>query len=70
MIEPTDEDIGRRVFYSVAGAQKVSGTLDRFTEHYCFVTFDVWDAKKRVWLRGDVSSPTSASELRWKDGGS
>jgi hypothetical protein len=38
MIEPTDEDIGRRVIYQPDGT---GGTLASYTDHYAFVTWDV-----------------------------
>lgn len=63
MIEPTEQDIGRRVFY----ANGDEGVLNRVTEAYAFVTFDVLDVKSKKPVPGSVSSPTAFNELSWKE---
>ena len=67
MIAPREKDVGRRVVYPIGGGEVVEGTLDRVTEHYAFVTFDVWDRKAKTFNPGPESSPTAFAELNWKE---
>ncbi len=67
MIDPTAQDIGRRVAYVAPGADRVEGTLDRFNSAYAFVTFDVIDRKSGGPVAGATSSATAFDELQWCD---
>lgn len=67
MIAPTENDIGRRVVYAIGGGELVEGVLDRFSDHYAFVTFDVWDRKAKAFKPGPESSATAFAELDWKE---
>jgi hypothetical protein len=65
-IEPTEDDLGRRVKYTGPGAEGMpGGSLTRFTEHYAFVTWDVWNEDVQKLVPSDSASPTSFAELEW-----
>jgi hypothetical protein len=63
MIEPTQDDIGRRVIYDVPGQQATAGTITHVGNHYVFVIFEIWDRKTKKWNPGVLASATDPAEL-------
>ena len=67
MIEPTRDDIGRRVVYAAEGQERTSGTLADVNAHYAFVRWDVRKRENKQWVAepSETASPTAFAELEW-----